>query len=291
MPIIVSTRFNPREEDIRGADLVLVSSDKIRFYVHQNTLLRQSSNHFGSLLPETIWAQPMDASDIVASLAFVNVNYTADVLNVLLHAIYGFSVQSYKPSPAILRETIVALANLGFSIETFLVPHSELYMLYLQAAATEPLPMYALAAEHSLESLAVSVSTFTLSVSLSDLTDDLAEQIGPTYLRRLFFLHLGRTDALKRILYPPPASHPIASGLPSPHSSPSDQSCSPSNQQNVARIWAFACSSAVIDNHPNNLIRMLTPMSAQLPCILCGQTLMDRVRKLVSDWSDIKNTI
>lgn len=179
---------------MQDADTVLVATDMVYFYSHRATLLCESSNHFGSLLlgmagdqsMEVDVSQPMDASDMVASPVFINVDYAADILNVLLHAIYGFSVQSYKPSPATLRATVAALANFGFHIERFLAPHSELYMLYLQAAATEPFPMYALAAEYSLESLAVSVSTFTLSVSLSDMTDDLAGQMGPTYLRRLF---------------------------------------------------------------------------------------------------------
>jgi len=299
--VSVSTRFNPEEQDMQDADLVLAATDNVYFYTHRSTLLHDSSNGFGSILSggtdamideEVDVSQPMDTSDLIAAApTVIAVGYASDVLNVVLHAIYGLSVLSYRPPPSILRAAIIALSDLGYQIDRLLVPHSEIYMLFLQAAATEPLQMYALAAQLSLEPLAVSVSTFTLAVPPSDITDEVAAQMGPSYLRRLFFLHLGRTDALKRLLYPPPAPHPVGPGLPTPDPSPPAQSCAPSNHQAVARIWAFASSAAVIDNHPNNLIQVLTPMSAQLPCVLCRQTLMDRVRKLVADWSAIKNTI
>ena len=85
---------------MQDADTVLVATDKVYFYSHRATLLRDSSNYFGSLLlgrnddssREVDVTQPMDTSDMVASLAFINVEHPADVLNVLLHALYGFSV-------------------------------------------------------------------------------------------------------------------------------------------------------------------------------------------------------
>ena len=66
---------------------------------------------------------------------------------------------------------------------------------------------YALAASHDLYSLAVPISSHLLSYPLHMLTDELAEKIGPVYLKRLFFLHLGRLDALRRLLLPPPHPH------------------------------------------------------------------------------------
>ncbi|KAG9099124.1 hypothetical protein FS749_002084 [Ceratobasidium sp. UAMH 11750] len=116
--------------------------------------------------------------------------------------------------------------------------------------------------------------------SLFDVSDELAQQMGPVYLRRLFFLHLGRADALKRLLYPPPLPHPA-----------SDLSCDPRSQQEVGRIWALACASVVVENHPNELVKVVTPLSAQLSCPNCRQTLNDRVAALIRDWGAVKATI
>ncbi|KAG9085584.1 hypothetical protein FS749_004314 [Ceratobasidium sp. UAMH 11750] len=124
----------------------------------------------------------------------------ADVLNVLLHLVYGFPVQRYQPSASAVRAVLPALQALGYNIHAFVTPRSELFMLLVQAAAVDPLPMYALAAQYTIEPLAVAISTLTLSGSLSDITDELAQQMGPIHLKRLFFLHLGHTDALKRLL-------------------------------------------------------------------------------------------
>jgi hypothetical protein len=69
--------------------------------------------------------------------------------------------------------------------------------------------MYALAAQHKLEQLAIAVSPSLLSFDLATLTDDLVGRMGAVYLKRLVFLHLGRSAALKRLLSPPlKLSHP-----------------------------------------------------------------------------------
>ncbi|KAG8683829.1 hypothetical protein FRC09_015829, partial [Ceratobasidium sp. 395] len=185
-PVSVSTRFNPEENDMLDADLVLVSLDQVYFYAHRFSLLRSSSNNFASLLPEPFDAsieidvfQPMSTTDFSLVPAVVAMEYSSDVLNLVLHIIYGFPVQSYRPTPITLRTATRALFDLGYNLDQVFVPHSEPYMLFLQSAATEPFEMYALAAQHSLESLAVAVSTFTLAASPSEISDELAEQIGP----------------------------------------------------------------------------------------------------------------
>ncbi|KAG8712826.1 hypothetical protein FRC08_014041 [Ceratobasidium sp. 394] len=288
-PVLVSTRFNPEERDMLDADLVLVTQDLVYFYAHHATLLRGSSNSFTSLLrepPANINAeidvfQPMLVSDLALVPTVVAIEYPSDVLNLVLHIIYKFSVQSYRTAPITLRAATTALFELGYNLEHVFTHYSEPYMLYLQGAVVEPLSMYALAACYSLESLAVAVSTFTLEVPLSDISDELAQQMGPIYLRRLFFLHLGRTAALKRLLYPPPPSHTPSPAL----------NCDEETRQKIPRIWALACSSVVIQSHPNNLAKVFAPLSAQLPCVKCRQALHGRAMTLVNEWSKIKATI
>lgn len=283
--VSISTRFNLEYPDVQDSDLVLVSTDNVYFYAHRTTLLHDSSNGFGSLLSLTPEPEAKDATTSTLGAAgthkFITTEYTSEVLNVALHAIYKFSVQSYRPSPVTLRAATKAISDLGYDLANVFSPHSELFMLFLQAGVAEPLEMYALAAQLSLEHLAVAVSTFTLSVPPSDITDELAIQMGPIYLRRLFFLHLGRADALKRLLYPPPAPHPA---FPDPN-------CGQETQSAVSRIWALACATVVVDSNPNNLAAIFTPLSAQLPCSRCRQALQERVTTLINDWSSIKCTI
>jgi hypothetical protein len=192
--VSVSVRFNPEEKDIQDADVVILSKDHVQFYAHRYILLLRSSNNFGSLLSglakdvgiEMDVYQNMSPSDFIVLPTVIATQYSADVLNVVLHIIYSFPVESYHPSPSALRTAADVLFDLGYTLDNVFTPHSEPYMLFLKAAAAEPLAMYALAAKYSLESLAVAVSTFTLAASLSDISDVLAHQMGPVYLRRLF---------------------------------------------------------------------------------------------------------
>ncbi|QRW18454.1 WD-40 repeat-containing protein [Rhizoctonia solani] len=268
--ISISTRFNLESPDIQDSDLVLVAKDNVYFYAHKSILLLDSSNRFGSLIP-------LGTNETQSQ----GIDHTSEVLNVVLHAIYKFSVEGYRPSPATLRKSTHALSSLGYNLSYVYAPHSELFMLFLQAGVAEPLEMYALAAQYALEDLAVAVSTFTLSVSPSEITDELSVQMGPIYLRRLFFLHLGRADALKRLLYPPPI----------PHTSSPEPNCGPETHNAVSRIWALACATVVVENNPNNLASIFAPLSAQLQCPRCRQTLQERVATLINDWGSIKCTI
>jgi hypothetical protein len=54
----------------------------------------------------------------------------------------------------------------------------------------------------------------------------------------MFFLHVGRVDALKRILLPPPHQHPPTID------------CGFSDQKGVTRAWALASSYLVWDARP-----------------------------------------
>ncbi|KAG9095160.1 hypothetical protein FRC06_010075 [Ceratobasidium sp. 370] len=264
--VSVSTRFNPEEKDIQGANVVLITEDQIYFYAHREILLGRSSNNFGSLLydpahdaeMEVDVSRPTDAVDLIILPAIIATAHTADVLNVVLHFIYGFSVDSYRPSPATLRLATAALFGLGYNLADIFVPHSEPYMLFLQAGVAEPLAMYAVAAQHSLEPLAVAVSTFTLAVPPSDISDELAQQMGP--LTQSFILAARRRS---NDCYTPLLSHTL--------------------------LQAQAATLGPNKKYP--LVKVITPLGAQLSCPDCRQTLHDRVAALIKDWGAIKATI
>ncbi|ELU45812.1 hypothetical protein AG1IA_00175 [Rhizoctonia solani AG-1 IA] len=306
--VSISTRFHMGERDMQDADIVLFSTDNVFFYSHRSTLLRESANQFGGVLmendemdEEVDVSKPMAGLDLTAPTpTLVVVPYPADVVNVILHLIYGFPVQRYQPPASVLRQVLPALVALGYNLHAFVTPHSELFLLLVQAAASNPLPMYTLAAQHSLEQLAVAISPFTLSGPLSDITDEMAQQMGPIYLKRLFckfvllfacsapvltrhnsVLHLGRTDALKRLLLPPPVPHPLTPGF----------ECDVDAQKALARAWALACAYVVVEGRPDSLAASLIPLGAHLRCSLCRRSMEERVNSLLSGWNAVKCTI
>ncbi|KAF8867520.1 hypothetical protein CPB85DRAFT_1371070 [Mucidula mucida] len=91
-----------------------------------------------------------------------------------------------------------------------------------------------LAAHHGLEDLDVLASAHLLSFRLDRLTDEMAERMGPRYLKRLVFMHLGRMIKLKEILDVPPPAHGGGGGC----------------TVDPRRAWALAAASLVYDAKP-----------------------------------------
>jgi len=98
--------------------------------------------------------------------------------------------------------------------------------------------MYTLAAQHKLEQFAIAVSPFLLSFDLATLTDDIVKRMGPVYLKRLAFLHLGRSAALKRLLSPPLNFHPP------------DDTCGATEHDALLNAWSLAVASLAWDTRP-----------------------------------------
>jgi hypothetical protein len=146
-----------------------------------------------------------------------------------------------------------------------------------------PLDLYALAATYDLYDLAVPTSSHLLSLSLASLTDEMAQRIGPVYVKRLFFLHFGRAEALKRLLLPPP--HPHA---PTPF-------CDFTDQKKLTRAWALASAYLAWDARPDLSTSImesaLSPLGEHLACDLCQDALKDRIKNLIVSWSVVKRTI
>ncbi|CAE6488005.1 unnamed protein product [Rhizoctonia solani] len=205
-PISVSSRFNSDSWDLQNADVLFLTPDQVFFYAHRSVLLRHSSNFFGGFLAEdTMYnedeeidvSQPMD--DSVSGLSveprLVIVNFSSDILNVILLALYQLHIQDFAPSNETLRQVIPTLVTLGYDPSVVAYPGSELYALLLKSAAADPLPMYAAAAQCSFESLAVAVSAMTLRTQLHEITDELSQQMGPVYMRRLFCAYNNSTSS------------------------------------------------------------------------------------------------
>ncbi|KIK65324.1 hypothetical protein GYMLUDRAFT_239867 [Collybiopsis luxurians FD-317 M1] len=274
--VSISTTFYPGANlHSLPPDLALLSSDSVFFYIHSHIILAASDNNFRSLIPSSPKKQP---SNMV-----IHVPELSPVLNIILHVIYDMSCSHYSPSFETLSTAVNQLPLYGIPPKSRVTPNNPLHALLLSHAPLYPLNVYTLAAKHDMQELAVSSSPHLLSFPLSTLTDEMAEAMGPKYLRRMFFLHIGRSDALKRLLLQPP--HPHA---PTPF-------CDFTDQKTLTRAWALASAYLAWDARPDLstgfLESALAPLGEHLSCDLCKQGLNDRIKNLIVQWSVVKRTI
>ncbi|KAI9508680.1 hypothetical protein F5148DRAFT_867610 [Russula earlei] len=276
--ISVSTTFFPGAElDMLPTDLIMLSSDSVFFYVHTHKILAASANGFNSLLPLKEHGQPDDVGGILP------LRHHSVVVNILLHTIYDMSATHYAPTPEAVVAAVDCFEEYGLSVRTHLAPPSPFYALFLGTAPQAPIEFYAISGAYDLHHLAVPISSFLLTYPLATLTDELAVKMGPLYLKRLFYLHLGRVEALKRLLLPPPQSHPPTAN------------CDIVEQKKLTRAWALASAYLAWDVRPDlsthAIEAALRPLGDYLACDQCTQLLRERINNLVSQWSTVKRTV
>ncbi|KAH7912034.1 hypothetical protein BJ138DRAFT_1112709 [Hygrophoropsis aurantiaca] len=273
----VSTAFPADSADsTHPTDTVLLSSDSVFFYVHRS-VLQVASDH--AFQPAISTSSPSDISrDHMTA-----VSESATVLNIVLHTIYGRSCLSYTPSFEDLAAAVSALVDNDISLEEYISSETPLGIHILTYAPRRALEIYILAGHYRLNDLAVTASCHLLSCNLSSITDEMAVNMGPIYLRRLFTLHTERLESLKRILMPPPHPHPATS------------TCKYGEQSKVVRAWTLATAYLIwdsrVDLSVNNIRSVITPMEEQLKCPLCREILRSRTNTLVVQWNSIKGTI
>ncbi|KAG8719719.1 hypothetical protein FRC09_010714 [Ceratobasidium sp. 395] len=162
---LISSDFNPTEPGFQDADIVLLTTDAVFFYAHIPTLLRESSNRFGNLIDEKSIGDDSAHREGTGTyrtgspmLKLAICDYPSDVMELVLSTVYKrASAEILAPSIATLQKSFTALASLGYCPRNMLTPGSELFTRALETAEIDPLPVYALAAQHSLEPLAVAV--------------------------------------------------------------------------------------------------------------------------------------
>ncbi|KAI0704093.1 hypothetical protein C8Q76DRAFT_753647 [Earliella scabrosa] len=228
-----STTFHPDAALLHiPVDLSLVSSDGVCFYVHLTHTLTKSTNGFNGLL-----AQLLPTLDSLNTTALPE---PASVLNIVLHAVYNIAHECACFSPGLdtLLDAVDALTTYGIPLPEHLAHSKPLHTLILSQAPRNPIAAYATAAAHGLEDLTVPISSHLLSCRINALPEYLAHKIGSTYLRRLFFLHLGRVEAFRRILRPPPQFHP------------STEECDFGEQKKLTRAWSLASGYLAWDARP-----------------------------------------
>ncbi|KAI0322149.1 hypothetical protein OF83DRAFT_18420 [Amylostereum chailletii] len=275
LQVSISTTFHPGATlDTFGSDLTLSSSDSTFFFVHIHRLLACSSNGFNSLLPNT---------SMTASHPILSIPMDSPALNVLLHSVYGMSAESFRPPLASVFAAIDAFTVYGYLPEFYLAPSQPLFKLFVSYAPASPLACYTKAASLGLDDLAIAVSPYLLSLSLPQLTDDDAVMMGAVYLKRLLFFHLGRVEALKRLLLAPPVSHPAR------------ENCNMFDQSRLGRAWMLAVSYLTWEPKPGLSVSaiefVLKPLADRVTCAECKSLLHSRIKKVLVEWSLVKHTI
>ncbi|KAI0793658.1 hypothetical protein C8Q74DRAFT_522625 [Fomes fomentarius] len=272
--VSVSTAFHPGAYLLPvPVDLVLISGDGVLFYVHTTQILSRSINKFNQLVPPK-------PSDTIGS---VSLPESAVTLNIVLHAVYDLSCAHYLPTIDALSSAVDTMAKYGIPPKQHITPSKPLYTLILSQAPINPVAAYALAAAHDLHELAVPVSSHLLSIPLQTLTRAQATKIGAMYLKKLFFLHLGRLEALRRLLLPAPAFHPAT------------PTCGFVDQKRVARAWSLAAAHLAWDGRPDlpasTIHDTLSTLADYLSCAECKKKVAERVKQVVVQWSMVKRSI
>ena len=274
--ISISTTFYPGATiDSLPTDLILLSVEPVAFFVHSARLLSVSENGFNQLVSGAASNRQEDDPDPI-----IPVPESSAVLNIILQSIYGMSATHFAHSFDDLSLAVASFPKYGLSVSAYLAPSAPLAATLLSHVSTSPLEVYCLAASHDLWHIASSASRHLLSFALPNLTDEQATRMGPIYLKRLFFLHLGRTDALKRLLLPPPCAH-----------APTTE-CDYTEQKRVTRAWALASAYLLLDAKPDMGVKTmeaaLSPLAEYVDCEMCKAALMERVKEAVVQWSGVK---
>ena len=123
-----------------------------------------------------------------------------NLLNIVLHCVYGIPCDDYHPTFECLTASLPILEKYGLTLSHYLAHGTPLYNTVLNYAPLLPIETYALAASHNLEDLAVTASSYTLHVKTHRLPHDLTDAMGTKYLQRLHQLHASRLIYLKELL-------------------------------------------------------------------------------------------
>ncbi|KAF7985951.1 hypothetical protein HWV62_43896 [Athelia sp. TMB] len=262
---------DPAESD---ADLIFATADAVAFHLHAAVLLAASDNAFNHLLAAPHAGAWRDGRPLLP------VSEPAAVFTLVVCAVYALPYAAYAPAFATLDAAVDAMRTYGLRVPALAAPGTPLFALLLAHAPAHPLALYALAAQHALEPLAVAASAHLLAYPLAAVADADAARIGAVYLKRLFFMHLGRAEALRRLLLPPLLPH-----------APTD-ACGAAEQLPLVRAWALGASALVWDSRgdlPPAAIRdALAPLGAHIACPECVRGLEDRVDVVTRQWACTK---
>jgi len=280
-------------------DVTIVSLDLVRFHAHQACLLAASSNLFNGLMPiiGNVLQQHEPRQDTVEAsskdehgLDIINLPEVAPVINVLLFAAYNrmpstsiLDVSSTSLSD--LRLAVAALKTYGIPVQGSLAETSLVFAIFASYCPIAALQVYTIAASNApdMHAVAVYASQFLLSLDLSIITDEMADEMGPLYVQKLFSLHLERVQEFKRLIVRLPRPH-----RSSPH-------CKDTNGVALREAWAYASaylSWLVTPSTPNTVLdEAVASVMDKVACNDCKDSLRKHCLSLKQQWSLVKKTV
>ncbi|KAK0473438.1 hypothetical protein IW261DRAFT_1370316 [Armillaria novae-zelandiae] len=267
----ISTTFNANFKPVDGilADMQLISTDAVVFYVHRYRLIEASSNGFDSLLALGCLLQVVPEH--------------SEQLNIMLHAVYGISCALFQPTIDTILTVVCMLPKYGLQPKNYVAPTLPLFNDIRYRMPTSPLLTYVISSNYDLAELAVLTSAYLLSLDISTMSEDMVEFINPVYLKRLFDLQRTRMNALKGQL----------ALLPEPH--PATPECDFIAQKALTRAWVHSAAhliwSARAGTTSGELKEIFQKLDKDTHCNLCKGRLRERVKAIVIKWSQVKRTI
>ncbi|EJD47033.1 hypothetical protein AURDEDRAFT_113610 [Auricularia subglabra TFB-10046 SS5] len=253
-------------------DIILVTPDSVRFFVHASVLKRASSNDFAGLLgtpkaPNTV-ISIRDATcelDLILRVAYRMEKVDGDIPWVSLTRSVISLVTYYS----------VALPGPGNALFSALVAQV--------GRADGATDLYALAGQTGYEALAVYASGHLHSLVMANARPEWTVRVGSTYILRLYMLQMDRTKQFQRIVYGRPTLHAPQAG------------CDAENMEILLGSWELAAAELVIAARPDIKVAEIRakfdPIIASCSCNACVVMLRDRMRTIVQAWSDVKGTI
>ncbi|KAF9262586.1 hypothetical protein L218DRAFT_928987 [Marasmius fiardii PR-910] len=279
-PLSVSSLFGPRRiNDSRlPVNMILISGDSVVFYVNEGALMNASTNSFKDMLPRK-------GEGTFERLLLLG-ETTATELEFVLRAVYDISNDSAPPANTDIRtvtSVIDKFPSFGIQPNKCITPESRLFQYLLSCAPIYPLQIYALAAHHDMEDLAVAVSSHTLVRDLSEVTENLAKRMGSRYLMRLFQLHMKRIETLKGLLAIEPGLH-----NPTPR-------CGFDRQRYLKQKWTLAVAALLYAVKPDTTTATIRDTivahTADIVCPACLKSRDDRLNTILNEWAMASRTI
>ncbi|TFK67352.1 hypothetical protein BDN72DRAFT_742030, partial [Pluteus cervinus] len=272
--ISISTAFN-LESHSTTPNLIFSSSDCVLFYVDMDVVTKACPPAFQS----AISASPV-YDQMPGSMRIILIHETSPVLDVILHVLYGTSCIQHSPPFNTLVDAVDHMPFYGISPAVHITPSSHTYSALIAFAPFYPLQLYSLAGHHYLHDLAVSTSSHLLSYSLLSMSDEVAQRMGWRYLKRLFDLHADRLNALKEMLLAPPYPHAPT------------RECSFKDQSRLTRAWALVAAylawEARADLSTHSLKQAFSPLTEDLTCQLCIESLRGKIQEIVVRWVTVR---
>ena len=198
----------------------------------------------------------------------------------------GMSSRLFCPNLQTIRKTFGALTKYGCRLSECISADSEIFVDLVSHVADpniDPLEVYALAALHGFEELAVECSYHALRIPVASIDEPNSITMGPLYLLRLSKLHEVRKATLHRLLLKPPELHndvPLC-----------DRKMKISVIQSYGLVAGYLTWEAEADASPEWINSHFKAFISGIECEQCQHGIRTSVQNLLSTWNKVKKTI